>query len=214
MVQIIPAVLSKTEEEFIFNIERLSRCESLKNGWIHIDFADNEFVPNQTIVPGNVARVHLDFKKEAHLMVSHPIRWVDELVGAGFKRIIFHIESGDDVDKVLDYIKEKGLEAGLAIKMDTAIEKLEEYKEKLDVLLVMSIEPGFQGQPFIAESFNRIRELKSKNWPSIIAVDGSVKDENAKQLVEAGIDNLVVGSYLLKGDIEENLERIWEVLHG
>lgn len=212
MVQIIPAVLSKTEEQYGNDIERLSKCEGLKNGWVHIDFADNDFVPNQTIQPDIVSNYSSNLKKEAHLMVSHPKDWIDKLINAGFERIIFHIEAKDETDEVIDYIKSKGLEVGIAIKMDTPVEKLQPFVDKIDILLVMSIVPGFQGQPFIPESLDRIRDIRLKNWPIQITVDGSVKDENAKAIIEAGADYLIVGSYLLKGDIDENLEKLWEAL--
>lgn len=214
MVQILPAVLGKTEEQYKADINKLSACEALKGNWVHIDFADNKFVPNETIGPEESSKISTTFQKEAHLMVAHPKEWVDKLVEAGFKRIIFHIEAEDDIKKVIDYIRSKGLEVGLAIKMDTPLEKLEPFVDKIDVVMVMSIIPGFQGQPFILESLERIRQIKSKGWKVKVAVDGSVRDENAKQLVEAGIDYLTVGSFLLKGDIDENLERLWEIING
>lgn len=214
MVQIIPAVLSETEEQYVSDIRKVANCESLTNGWVHIDFADNNFVPNQTIGPDIVVKHTVAFKKEAHLMVSHPLDWIDKLVEAGFDRIIFHVESKDDSEKVIDYIKSKRLQVGLAIKMDTPIEKLHPFVDKIEVVLVMSIVPGFQGQPFITESLDRIREIKSKGWSILLGVDGAVNDENAKQLVEAGVEHLTVGSYLLKGEIEENLEKLWEVIRG
>jgi len=214
MVQILPAVLSKTEEQYRQDIERLESCESLKNGWVHIDFADNEFVPNQTVGAEVISKYPTDLKKEAHLMVSHPMDWIDKLVEVGFERIIFHIESKDDAQKVIAYIKSKDLEVGLAIRMDTPLEELEKYKDKLDIILIMSIIPGFQGQSFIPKSLDRIKKLKARNWPCALAVDGAVRDENAKELIEAGIDHLSVGSFLLKGDIEENLEKLWEAING
>ncbi|MEK7616650.1 MAG: ribulose-phosphate 3-epimerase [Patescibacteria group bacterium] len=213
MLQIIPAVLGKTEEQYRDYMNRLSKCEALKDGWVHIDFADAEFVPNETVGVDVVAKVPTNFKKEAHLMVSHPKDWVDKLVDAGFERIIFHIESKDDASKVVDYIKSKGIEVGVAIKMDTSLEVLESLVDRIDVVLVMAIVPGFQGQPFIPESLDRIREIRSKNWPIKVAVDGSVQDINAKALVDAGVNNLISGSYILKGDIDENVERLWEVIN-
>lgn len=214
MVQILPAVLSKTEQQYVDDVQRLSACEDLKNGWVHFDFADNIFVPNETIKPAVFKKIPNNFHKEAHLMVVHPKEWIDQLKDAGFERVIFHIESQDDIDEVIDDIKDKGTEAGLAIKMDTPLEKLEPFVNKIDVIMVMSIIPGFQGQPFILKSLDRIRQIKSKAWPVKVAVDGSVRDENAKQLVEAGVDHLTVGSFLLKGDIAENLEKLWEAIRA
>lgn len=213
MVQILPAVLGKTQEQYIDDMSRLSKCEALKDGWVHIDFADGEFVPNETVGVDVVSKVPTDFKKEAHLMVSHPKEWIDKLIEAGFERIIFHIESKDDASEVIAYIKSKRVEVGVAIKMDTPLFELETLVDKLDVILVMAIEPGFQGQPFIPESLDRIREIKSKGWQIKVAVDGSVRDENAKELVSAGVDNLISGSFILNGDIDENVERLWEAIN-
>lgn len=214
MVQILPAVLSKTEQQYIDDVQRLSACEDLKDGWVHFDFADNVFVPNETIKPHAMKKIPNNFHKEAHLMVVHPKEWIDQLKDAGFERVIFHIESQDDTDGVIDDIRGKDMEAGLAIKMDTPVEKVEPFVSKIDVILIMSIIPGFQSQPFIPQSLDRIREIKSKDWPIKIAVDGSVRGENARDLVEAGVDQLTVGSFLLKGDIAENLEKLWEAIYG
>jgi len=208
MVQIIPAVLAKSEQQYKTDLEKLSSCESLKNGWVHIDFADNKFVQNLTIVPEAIQKFPTNFRKEAHLMVSHPKDWIDKLIEVGFERIIFHIESEDDTDEIIDYIKSKGVEVGLAIKMETPIDKLEPFIKKIDVVLVMSIVPGFQGQPFIPKSLERIKEIKSR-WAVKIGVDGSVKDENVKAIMDVGADNLIVGSFLLKGEVDENLENLW-----
>ncbi len=106
------------------------------------------------------------------------------------------------------------MEAGIALKMETPIEKLEPYKDKIDLVLLMSIVPGFQGQPFLPEALDRIKSLKEKGWPVRISVDGSVRDSNARQIVQAGADQLSVGSFLLTGDINENMEKLWEAIGG
>src|SRR3989344_5612978 len=158
MIQIIPAILATTEDQYSADLQKLSACEPLNGGWVHIDFADNKFVQNQTIEPNVVSKFPADFQKEAHLMVSHPKIWVDKLVDAGFKRIIFHIESKDDANEVIDHIKSKGLEVGLAIKKETPIGNLTSFIDKIDVVLVMTIVPGFQGQPFIPQTLDKVRD--------------------------------------------------------
>lgn len=214
MVQIIPAILDKTPQDFAAHIQQLKNSASFQEGWVHIDFADNEFVPSQTIGVEAVAETAPNLNKEAHLMVAHPLQWVDKLKEAGFKRIIFHFESQDDVGQCIDKIKTSGMEVGVALNIDTPIENLEPFQDKIDLVLVMAIVPGFQGQPFLPEALNKIKNLKSLNWPVRISVDGAVRDSNAKQLIEAGVDQLTVGSFLLEGDIDENLERMWEVING
>ena len=167
MIQIIPAILATSEEDFKRDISRLMQSPSLKEGWLHIDFADNVFVPNQTIRPSVVVKYTADLYKEAHIMVAHPIEWVDDLAKAGFERIIFHLESEDETMDTIEFIKSKGLEVGIAIKNETPVEILEPYGAKIDVVLQMSVVPGLQGQPFLPEVMNKIKEtsrLRSKGF--------------------------------------------------
>ncbi len=216
MIQIIPAILDKTPEDFGEHAEQLKHSLSFQEGWVHIDLADNQFVPNQSIRPSVMVKYPLELHKEAHLMVLHPLEWINELVEAGFERIIFHIEAKDDLNECIDKIKSKGLEVGLAIKNETSLEELEPFMDKLDVILLMGVAPGFQGQEFIPETINKVKEtsrLRSKgNYNFRIGVDGAVKDDNIKDIVEAGVDFVTVGSFLLKGDPDENLERLWEAV--
>lgn len=214
MIQIIPAILSTSEDDYAKDTSCIKRAQLFKEGWVHIDFMDNIFVPNKSIEPSVVARHPIDLHKEAHLMVLHPLKWVDDLVKAGFERIIFHIESEDDINECIKAIKSKGLEAGLAINYETPVEKIAPFIDKIDVVLIMTIVPGFQGQQFIPKALNKVIEIKSKSWPVRVGVDGSVKDKNVKEIVKAGTDFIIVGSYLLNGDIDENLEVLWEAIRG
>lgn len=214
MIQIIPAILDKTPEDFQKHIEELKHSVGFKEGWVHIDFADNEFVPNQTIRPDIVSLFPINLKKEAHLMVAHPLDWIEKLQKAGFKRVIFHFESKDNLEEVIETIKKAGMEAGIAINPETSIDSLESYKDKVDQVLIMGIVPGFQGQPFIPATIDKIKVLKAKSWQVKISVDGAVKDTNSLALAEAGVDRLVSGSFLFKGDIDDNVEKIWEVIKG
>lgn len=216
MVQIIPAILDKTSEDFGKHIEQLKHSLSFQDGWVHIDFADNEFVQNETVGIDIVAQNPINLNKEAHLMVAHPLQWIEKLKEAGFKRVILHFESKDDILDCINKIKELGMEVGIALNIDTPIEKLEQFKDKINLVLLMAIVPGFQGQSFLPEVIDKIKEtshLRSKgNYSFRIGVDGAVKDINIKDIVEAGVDFVTVGSFLLKGDLDENLERLWEVV--
>ncbi len=214
MIQIIPAVLATTEEQYKEDVAKLESSEVLQDGWVHIDFADNKFVPNKTVESEVIKKYPSSFHKEAHLMVARPNQWIDKLVDAGFERIIFHIESEEDILGVIENIKSKNLEVGLAVNTQTPIEKLEPFASKIDLVLVMTVVAGFQGQPFIPTTLEKVLEIKSKNWPAKVGVDGAVKDSNIKEIVNAGVDFAIVGSYLLNGDIEENLENLWEVING
>lgn len=213
MVQIIPAVLAASEEQYQKDISKLASSESLEGGWVHIDFADNKFVQNQTIGPEVIAKYPDNFSKEAHLMVLNPKDWIDGLIEAKFSRVIIHIEA-EGVDECIDYAKDKGLEVGLAIKDETEIEKLESYLDKINTVLIMSIVPGFQGQPFLPNALKKVMEIKERGWGIRVGLDGSVKDDNIKEIILTGADFVIVGSYLLKGNIDENLENLWEQVNG
>lgn len=213
MLQIIPTVLATSEDQYKRDIDKFARSSSLQNGWVHLDFMDNKFVPNKGIDPSAVKKYGAPFIKEAHLMVVHPKKWLSDLVEAEFKRAFFHIEAEDDTAECLELGQKMGLEMGLVLNHETLIEKLEPFVSKIRRVLMMTIIPGFQGQPFIEASLEKIRQLKAKNWPLEIGVDGSVKDTNIKSLADAGVDFVIVGSYLLKGNTEENLERLWEAVY-
>lgn len=214
MVQIIPTVLAISEEQYQEDIMRLAAVDPLKSGWVHLDFMDNKFVPNQGIDPTVTSKYMIPFKKEAHLMVQHPKQWIEKLVRSGFKRVFFHLESDDDMDECISNIKNQGLKVGLVLNYETPLEKLEPFISKIDAVLLMSVVPGFQGQPFIEGVLDKIKDFKSRGWQVRVGIDGAVKNTNIKQLVDAGVDYVIVGSYLLKGDIDENLEKLWEVING
>ncbi len=214
MIQIIPSILSITEDDYRKDIAKYQRSQLFKEGWVHIDFMDNKFVPNQSIEPEIIAKYPIDLHKEAHIMVANPIDWVDKLIEVGFERIIFHLESSDDTLKTIEHIKSKGLEVGLAINSDTLVEKLDPFISKVDVVLVMSIVAGFQGQPFIPKTLDKVRKIKSTNESVKVGVDGAIKDKNIKEVMKAGVDFVIVGSYLLNGDVDENLEILWEEING
>lgn len=213
MVQIIPAILATTEADYARDIARYRQSPSFQESWVHIDFMDNKFVPNKSIDPSVIAKYPIDLHKEAHLMVLHPLEWIDELVKSGFERIIFHLESQDDTMECIDNIKSKGLEVGLVINSKTPVEKLEPFITKIDVVLVMSVVPGFQGQPFIPATLNKVMDIKSKGWSVKVGIDGAVRNSNIKEIIKSGVDFVTVGSYLLKGDIDENLENLWEIIN-
>lgn len=212
MVEIIPAILATTQEQFQKDFIKLSASASLVEGWIHIDFADNEFVPNKTIGADVVEKLPSIFQKEAHLMVLKPKEWIDGLKRAGFERVILHIEA-EEIEDCINYAKERGLEVGLAIKSETDLEKLEPYIEKINVVLIMSVVSGFQGQPFLPDTLKKVEAIKEKGWSVRVGVDGAVGQGNIKDIIESGVDFVIVGSYLLKGNVDENLENLWEVIN-
>lgn len=215
MVQILPTVFAKTEEDYKRQIDQIEASGAFKDGWVQIDLMDNKFVPNLSISLDIVAKYPFSSQKEAQLMVAQPQDWIDQLANLGFKRIIFPIEVGN-TDKLIEQIKNHQIEVGLSINPETPVDKVFKFLDKINLVLFMGVHPGFQGQQLIPETLDKIRmlaKLKSK-YNLIIEEDGGINPETVKSLAEAGVDNLAVGSFLFTGDINENLEKLQEAIHG
>jgi len=169
--------------------------------WVHIDVMDNQFVPNLTIGPPVVKslRNYTDKFLDVHMMVVNPEKLVEPFARAGADGITFHIEAADNPDEVIDLIRSTGKKVGVSLKPDTPLSTIESYLDKVDLVLIMSVEPGFGGQGYLPDSSEKIKELKSRLNEMclervIIEVDGGVKLNNMKEIVDAGADVLVVGS--------------------
>lgn len=211
---IVPAILATREEEFKEEIRRVVECEDLKGGWIQVDIADGVFVASKTI-DLNLVQNPADLNIEVHLMVVDPINWLEKVKESGAKRVIIHFE-GQDLNKAVGRAKDLGLEVGIALNPETEVKSLEEYVLTIDVIQIMSVHPGFQGQDFLPNSLERIKEashFKLRNDKLIVEVDGGIGPENIKSVVDSGADILVVGSKLIYGDISENLETLWEAVY-
>ena len=210
---ISPSVLAMHYEDFRKELNDLN--ESVE--WIHFDVMDGHFVPNLTFGPTilEAFRRNSDRFLDVHLMVSDPDYFADVFAKAGADSIVFHYEAYSDVEKcirLIDKIHEKGLKAGISIKPKTAIEEIIPLLDKIDIFLLMSVEPGFGGQKFMPEALDRVSKLKKykdeNDLNYIIEVDGGVSDQNAHDLVSRGTDALVAGSFVFKGDIKTNVEKL------
>ena len=169
--------------------------------WIHIDVMDNQFVPNLPIGPPVVKslRKYTDKFLDVHMMVVNPEKLVEPFAKAGADGITFHVEATENPNKVIDLIRSTGKQVGISLKPGTSLTTIEPYLEKVDLVLIMSVEPGFGGQGYLPDSSERIKQLKSRLNEMcldrvIIEVDGGVKLNNMKEIVEAGADVLVAGS--------------------
>lgn len=209
MVTIIPAILATTEDEFSQQLDKIKSSSSLAEGWVHIDFMDGKLVETTSIAVPVVKKFEIPFQKEAHLMVENPSEYIKDLQQAGFKRVVIHIES-QETESTIQLIKQQGMEAGIAINPETNLEKIKELVSEVSEVMIMSIHPGKQGQPFLSTTYDRVKDVSSYYQP--IAVDGGVNEETAPGLIQAGASRLVIGSYLQKGDVDENLEKIWEIV--
>jgi ribulose-phosphate 3-epimerase len=193
IVQIGPSILSadfgKLNEEIATVDEHAD--------FIHADVMDGHFVPNLTFGAPVVAKIKSKLPVECHLMMSEPEKYVDDFVKAGAWMITIHVEAcGEKTGEVLEQIKAAGVRAAVAVNPGTAIEDIESYLDVVDMVLVMTVEPGFGGQSFMHDCLDKVRWVREKRPDLDICIDGGVKNDTAKLCVEAGANMLVAGSYV------------------
>ena len=186
----------------------LSQCDEGGAHWIHVDVMDNQFVPNLTIGPPVVKSLRPNTKKflDVHMMVIDPEKLVEPFARAGADSITFHIEATDDPQSVIDLIKATGAKVGISIKPATPLAEIEPYYDQIDLVLVMSVDPGFGGQGYLDGSTERVEKVKQMLIEKclqdrvLIEVDGGIKLHNAEEVVNAGADVLVAGSAIFGAD--------------
>ena len=216
-VIISPSVLGA---DFLNFEKEIQKIKDLGVKWIHFDVMDGRFVDNISF--GNIflKRVNdqIDLVKDVHIMIEDPLSKVEKFAESGADYLTFHYEACRDdkqVFEVIDKIHACGMKAGLSVKPNTAISKVFPFLHSLDLVLIMSVEPGRGGQPFIDLSLNKIFALRQKieeeRVPTLISVDGGINDVTAKDCLTAGVDVLVVGQYLFgHEDFEERYKRLFE----
>ena len=171
--------------------------------WIHLDVMDGHFVPNLTFGPSVISSIRNKTKKcfDTHLMISNPDEYIEQYKNAGSDIITVHKEVCEHLDKTLSSIKNSGCKAGVSINPSTDISGLEYVLDKIDLILVMSVNPGFGGQKFINSSIQKIKKIKElvKNFNIDIEVDGGIDDKTATLVKNAGANILVSGSFIFSG---------------
>lgn len=196
MVKIVPAILATSEEEYVQKLSELEKINSPEFDWIQIDLMDNQFVQNKSIDPRIIAKYPTKFKIEAQLMVEYPENWIDELVKIPVSRIVFPVEDKNGIAERIVHIKNHGLQVGLSINPETSIEVVEPYINDINLILVMSVNPGFGGQEFQPQAIEKVKKIKQKNWPITIEVDGGINKDVLLDLENAGAETVVIGSHL------------------
>ena len=210
-----PSILSA---DFKILGEQLRITEEAGAQYIHFDVMDGMFVPSISFgmpvlssIKGTTAQV-----LDVHLMVVEPERYIEEFAKCGADSITVHQEACEDLQKAVDLIHGCGVKAGISIKPGTPVETLIPYLDQAEMFLIMSVEPGFGGQPFIPESFERIRQLRRllevRGIEADIEVDGVIYHSNLAEVLEAGANVIVSGSGVFKGDIRKNTEDFMEIL--
>lgn len=211
---IAPSVLSLDFANATHDLEELKKS---KAKWLHFDVMDGHFVPNITfgidVLKGFKKRT--DLFMDVHLMISDPIKYAPEFIKNGADMVTFHYEAMENVDACIELvksIKQQGCQSGLVIKPNTEVNVLDDILPFVDMILIMSVEPGFGGQKFQMTSLDKIAYLdgkrKSEGYDYRIEIDGGINAETGKLAIEAGCDTLVAGSYIFNQDIVEGVDSL------
>ena len=188
--------------------------------YIHIDVMDGSFVPSISFGMPLIKSIRSATDKvfDVHLMIVDPIRYIKEFAEIGADIITFHLEAAPDVNAVIDEIHSLGKRAGLSIKPGTPVKELVPYLDKVDMILVMTVEPGFGGQPFIEASYDRINAVRAmlaeRGLDTDIQVDGGITKENVRSVIAAGANVIVAGSTVYRGDAAQNTKDLLKLMES
>lgn len=198
MIKILPSILAA---DILRMGEEIARMMEAGADGLHVDIMDAHFVPNLSFAPAMVKAIRKafpDIYQDVHLMMDNPAAYISAFAEAGADAITVHAEIPEDIEAVLRDIRARGCRAGLSVKPKTDVRAIEKYLPLCDQVLVMTVEPGFGGQKFMADMMPKLRWLRENGFTGGVQVDGGVNAETARECVAAGADELVMGTALVR----------------